>query len=138
MFVNLGLCRVRTGDKEGAKEAFVRALTMEENPREYINQLFGYLPQLMFVLLPLFALLIQLCYLGAGFHYLQHLVFTVHYHCFVYVTMTILSLLMAMVLSMLSATQSGWRGVTSKASQFRENSVVPSVFKPSSLAAKNP
>jgi uncharacterized protein (TIGR02599 family) len=36
------------------------------------------------------------------------------------VSMTILSLLMAMVLSMLSATQNGWRGVTSKASQFRE------------------
>ena len=43
-----------------------------------------YLPQLMFLLLPLFALLVQVAYLGSPFHYLQHLVFTLHCHSFAF------------------------------------------------------
>jgi len=43
-----------------------------------------YLPQMMFLMLPVFALLLRLCYLLSPFHYLQHLVFGLHYHSFVY------------------------------------------------------
>ncbi len=38
----------------------------------------------MFFMLPLFALLLRLCYLFSPFHYLQHLVFALHYHSFFY------------------------------------------------------
>jgi hypothetical protein len=43
-----------------------------------------YLPQMMFLLLPLFALLLKFCYLFSPFHYLQHLVFSLHFHSFAY------------------------------------------------------
>jgi hypothetical protein len=39
---------------------------------------------MMFLLLPLVALLLRLCYLLSPFHYLQHLVFAFYLHCFVY------------------------------------------------------
>lgn len=57
---------------------------LQADPRKFVETLFGYLPQMMFLLLPVFALLLQLLYLLQPFHYLQHLVFSLHYHCFVY------------------------------------------------------
>ena len=54
------------------------------DPGSYLNLIISYLPQMMFVLLPLFALLIKACYLFSPFHYLQHLVFSLHFHSFVY------------------------------------------------------
>jgi hypothetical protein len=53
---------------------------LEENPGIFTRSLLERLPQVMFVLLPLFAMLLQLCYLFSRFHYLQHLVFSLHYH----------------------------------------------------------
>ncbi|MEM1401820.1 MAG: DUF3667 domain-containing protein [Pseudomonadota bacterium] len=55
-----------------------------ENPEDYLDNLREYLPQVMFVMLPLFAALLKLLYLFSPFHYLQHLVFALHYHSFVY------------------------------------------------------
>jgi hypothetical protein len=43
-----------------------------------------HLPQMMFILLPLFALVVWVAYLFSPFHYLQHLVFALHYHTFVF------------------------------------------------------
>lgn len=57
---------------------------LREDPSEFIEAMVDHLPQLMFLLLPLFALLVQVAYLFSPFHYLQHLVFTLHYHSFVF------------------------------------------------------
>ena len=56
----------------------------QTEPGSFMDLLLEYLPQLMFLLLPLFALLIQLCYLMSPFHYLQHLVFALHFHSYAY------------------------------------------------------
>jgi hypothetical protein len=63
-----------------------------QDPSEFVATLIEYLPQTMFVLLPVFALFIQLCYLSSPFHYLQHLVFSLHYHSFIYLLLLIGSL----------------------------------------------
>ncbi len=55
-----------------------------EDPSDYIEDLLEYLPQMMFLMLPLFAVLLKILYLFSAFHYLQHLVFALHYHSFVY------------------------------------------------------
>ena len=70
-------------------QAFERRLEANANKLEgdtgqFIELLMEYLPQMMFLLLPLFALLLKLCYLFSPFHYLQHLVFAFYYHCFAY------------------------------------------------------
>jgi hypothetical protein len=62
------------------------------DPSDFVATLIEYLPQTMFVLLPVFALFIKLCYLFSPFHYLQHLVFSLHYHSFIYFLLLIGSL----------------------------------------------
>ncbi len=57
---------------------------LSDDPRQLIQSMVEYLPQMMFLLLPVFALLLKFCYLFSPFHYLQHLVFTLHVHSFVY------------------------------------------------------
>ena len=57
---------------------------MAADPDIFYELLRGYLPQMMFVLLPLFALLLRCCYLLSPFDYLQHLVFTLHFYSFAY------------------------------------------------------
>jgi hypothetical protein len=53
---------------------------LQGNPEIFTEQLSRSLPQMMFFLLPVFALLLWLFYLGSPHHYLQHLIFSVHYH----------------------------------------------------------
>jgi hypothetical protein len=53
-------------------------------PAAFSDLLFDYLPQLMFFMLPVFALLLRCCYLFSSFDYLQHLVFTLHLYSFAY------------------------------------------------------
>ena len=69
-------------DMEGRMEANVSRL--EGDSGSFLAQLLDYLPQLMFLMLPLFALVIQLLYLFSGYYYLQHLVFGLNFHSFVY------------------------------------------------------
>ena len=61
------------------------AESLREDPRQFIELMLDYLPQMMFLMLPVFALLLKFCYLLSPFHYLQHLVFSLHYHSFVYI-----------------------------------------------------
>jgi hypothetical protein len=56
------------------------------------------LPAVMFLMLPLFALLVQCCYLGSGHHYLQHLVFALHLHSAVFLLLAV-TLVVGMVIS---------------------------------------
>ena len=53
---------------------------LQGDPTAFTEGLTRRLPQMMFFLLPVFALLLWLFYLGAPLHYLQHLIFSVHYH----------------------------------------------------------
>ena len=71
----------------GLERIATNAATLEEDSSNFLSQLMNRLPQVMFMLLPLFALLLKLVYLGSPFHYLQHLIFSLHYHttAFLYV-----------------------------------------------------
>lgn len=60
------------------------ASEVQGNPGQFIDELVEFLPQMMFLLLPLFAVLLRLCYLGSPYHYLQHLVFSLNYHSFAF------------------------------------------------------
>ncbi|MGH8307525.1 MAG: DUF4286 family protein [Gammaproteobacteria bacterium] len=60
------------------------------------------LPKLMFVFLPLVALLLKLFYLRSRRYYMEHLVFTLHNHAFVFVAM------LFMVLAAILAKHVAW------------------------------
>ncbi len=60
------------------------AVRLSAQPGAFTEALYDYLPQLMFLMLPVFALLLRLAYLFSPFHYLHHLIFTLHFYSFVY------------------------------------------------------
>ncbi len=62
----------------------------------------SYLPKLMFVFLPLVALLLKLFYLRSRRYYTEHLIFALHNHAFIFVIMLV------MVLANLLGKQSAW------------------------------
>lgn len=62
---------------------------VRERPALLIEAFVDRLPYLMFLLLPLFALLVNAAYLFSPFHYLQHLVFSLHYHSAIFLIITL-------------------------------------------------
>lgn len=80
------------------------ATAIEDDPGAFLALLVQRLPQMMFVLLPLFALLLQLSYLFSPFHYLQHLIFSLHFHSFAF----LLYLLQWLLGLLLQGNYTGW------------------------------
>ncbi len=52
-----------------------------------------WIPKLMFLMLPLFALFLKLVYIRRKKYYIEHLVFSMHYHAFVFLLLTFILLL---------------------------------------------
>lgn len=55
---------------------------LEEEPDRLIRRFFGLLPPVLFVLVPVFALLLKCFYLFHGRLYMEHLIFGLHAHSF--------------------------------------------------------
>jgi len=72
---------------------------IEENPDLIKDKVFDVLPATMFILLPIVALLFKFWYLFAKKYYIEHLIFALHNHSFLFIM-----LLIAMLLN----TLAGW------------------------------
>jgi hypothetical protein len=87
--VNAGLGRLRTN------------LTLASNPgpeqKEAIHRIvegiFGVLPQTMFIMIPVFALLLKLFYVFKRRLYVEHLIVALHSHAFLFLALMLLTLL---------------------------------------------
>ena len=66
---------------------------IEANPDLIKDKVFDVLPATMFVLLPIVALLFKIWYLFAKKYYVEHLIFALHNHSFVFVVAIIMLLL---------------------------------------------
>lgn len=75
--------------KRMAERAQTNSRLVSENPSEYIQSVLEHLPQMMFVMLPVFAILLRIVYLFSPFHYLQHFVFALHLHSTAYIMYTL-------------------------------------------------
>jgi hypothetical protein len=64
-------------------ERFSR-MTPEEARREVTRQIVERVPIMMFVLLPVFALMLKLFYVRRGRYYVEHFIFSLHFHAFVF------------------------------------------------------
>ena len=60
---------------------------IEANPDLMRDKVFELLPAMMFVLLPLVALLFKFWYLFAGKYYIEHLIYALHIHSFLFVVL---------------------------------------------------
>lgn len=59
-------------------------LLLRSNPHAFWSGLISKLPTVMFVLLPLFALVLKLLYIRRRRYYVEHLIFSLHYHALVF------------------------------------------------------
>lgn len=64
------------------ERALVNAEAAEDDPDRFVDAFLGLLPVALFVLLPLFAALLKLCYLFSGRLYMEHMVVALHSHGF--------------------------------------------------------
>ena len=86
---------------------------ISENPDLIKDQFFEVLPATMFVLLPLVALLFKFWYLFAKRYYVEHLIFALHNHSFIFVS----ALLMVMVNGIAAWIDPTVEGVPNKVSE---------------------
>jgi len=87
---------------------------INENPNLFIDKVFDVLPVTTFLLLPVVALIFKFWYLFAKRYYVEHLIFSLHNHSFMFVT-TVLILLTNLASDLLTsygytgaATGAGW------------------------------
>jgi hypothetical protein len=78
---------------------------IEANPDLIKDQVFELLPAMMFVLLPIVALLFKFWFLFAKKYYIEHLIFSLHNHSFLFVVLLIM---------MLANTYAGWQDPSEK------------------------
>lgn len=78
------------------------SMTRKEFETRMLHAMESYLPKLMFVFLPLVALLLKIFYLRSGRYYMEHLIFALHNHAFIFITMLV------MVLAHLLGQQVSW------------------------------
>jgi hypothetical protein len=74
------------------KVAQVEHLPPREAIRAVLRDLLEYAPHMVFLLLPVFALLLKLLYVRRNRFYAEHFVFALHVHAFVFVMMTLMIL----------------------------------------------
>lgn len=76
-----------------ADNLMARAKKAEENPGALADALIDIAPPILFVILPLFAILLKVFYPGTGRYYSEHLILAVHNHSFLFVALLFSQLL---------------------------------------------
>jgi hypothetical protein len=66
---------------------------VKDHQDEFKKKLQENLPKMMFVLMPLIALLLKVFYLGSGRYLTEHFVFTLHYHAMMFVVLLFVMLI---------------------------------------------
>jgi hypothetical protein len=75
------------------KLAQVGHLPHRDAIREVLRDLLEYAPHMVFLLLPLFALILKLLYIRRSRYYAEHFVFALHVHAFVFTMFTVMFVL---------------------------------------------
>lgn len=94
--LNLGFFSEESKERLAKKieSQFEKARTMiSEHPEEIIDEVLDLAPPVIFLLLPVFALLLKIVYINTGRYYTEHLILAVHNHSFVYITLLLSGLI---------------------------------------------
>jgi hypothetical protein len=76
--------KVRTLLKNQSEKAY---RMVQEDPGDLLNIVFDLIPLIMFLLLPLFALLLKVTYITSGRYYTEHLVLALYSHSFLFLSL---------------------------------------------------
>lgn len=74
------------------EESPKKAQEISENPNMILEKVFDILPATMFILLPVVALILKFWYLFAKRYYIEHLIYALHNHAFLFVSLTLILL----------------------------------------------
>ncbi|TQV74780.1 DUF3667 domain-containing protein [Aliikangiella marina] len=79
-------------EKEGFLKDYANTIqikweTWKKDPEPLVKQVFELLPYMMFILLPIFAIFLKVFYLFSNRFYIEHLIFLIHNHSFIYVAL---------------------------------------------------
>ncbi|MEO6688989.1 MAG: DUF3667 domain-containing protein, partial [Dokdonella sp.] len=77
-----------------AKENLIAA---RRDPRHLIASVFSVLPQTLFVLMPLFAVLLKIVYLFKRRLYMEHLMVALHSHAFIFMSLLLLAIMQLLI-----------------------------------------
>lgn len=64
----------------------------KHNPKRIIIVMFSVLPQTLFVLMPMFAVLLKIVYIFKRCLYMEHLIATLHSHAFIFQSLLLIAL----------------------------------------------
>ncbi len=92
---------------EELKKSPEKGKMIAENPRLIVNEIIDLLPKVMFVLLPVFALIMKLFYAFAKRFYVEHLMFSLHNHSFINVVF-ILAILLSLAEEGVEGSNLSW------------------------------
>ncbi|TQV87872.1 DUF3667 domain-containing protein [Aliikangiella coralliicola] len=71
--------------KDFADNVTLKWESWKKDPSPLIKEIYELLPYMMFILLPIFAVVLKVFYLFSKRFYVEHLIFLIHNHCFIYV-----------------------------------------------------
>ncbi len=63
-----------------------------QDPKPFVVGIFSVLPQVLFVLMPLFALLLKIFYIFKRRLYMEHLIIALHSHSFIFISLLLITL----------------------------------------------
>jgi hypothetical protein len=81
-------------DSTGAEVELERTVgnAVEDMQVQFMGYFTNYLPKMMFIMLPVFALLLKLLYLRRQRYYVGHLIFALNYHSFAFIVLLVTTL----------------------------------------------
>ncbi len=88
-------------------EINAKAESWKKDPSPLINEFFNLFPYMMFIILPVFAIFSKFLYLFSKRYYVEHLIFSLHNHSFIYLVMLVEISLEALQSSIKTATFTG-------------------------------
>ena len=76
---------IKLDDKNKLEDLVVgKIVSASQNQKLIKDKITEWMPRLMFFLIPVFALILKMCYLKSDRFYIHHLVFSLHFHAFVF------------------------------------------------------
>jgi hypothetical protein len=81
----VGLEKKLENEKDPDKrDKLIQHINLVRSPQQAITKILKYMSWAFFLLLPVFALILKLFYIRRNHYYIQHLIFSIHLHAFIF------------------------------------------------------
>lgn len=71
----------------------IKYINLARSPQQVVTRVLKYLSWAFFLLLPVFALILKLFYIRRKQYYIRHLIFSIHFHSFIFLMFILITLL---------------------------------------------